>query len=310
MKKRSIFLLVIIVFTTSLLVFISNSFAKENPKIVVVLKDLDTEYWQLVKAGADQAFQDFNVDGKVVAPGYEHEDDIQDQLLKDILIEKPYSLIVSPEASVIPILEEFVKKNIPVLLVDTDDSWENKVSYVGTNNFHLGRLGGALLASQLQPGNEVALIGADESHPVFSKRINGAKVSLEAAGIKMAVEDDEYETGREAMETILRDHPNIKGVFAPTDLMALSALDVIKEQGLQIPVIGADGINEMIELIEEGLLPGTVAQNPYDMGYLSVEAAMKVIKGENVEENIDSGVDIIIKGNAEQRLKFQRRLLR
>ncbi len=66
----------------------------------------------------------------------------------------------------------------------------------------------------------------------------------------------------------------------------------------------------MLELIEEGKLSGTVAQNPYDMGYLSVEAATKVMEGEEVENNMDSGVDIIIQGNAMQRLDFQRRLLR
>ncbi|GAA3329048.1 hypothetical protein GCM10020331_075500 [Ectobacillus funiculus] len=44
------------------------------------------------------------------------------------------------------------------------------------------------------------------------------------------------------MTTILENHPDVKGVFATTDIMALSALDVIKKQGNKIPVIGADGI--------------------------------------------------------------------
>ena len=65
----------------------------------------------------------------------------------------------------------------------------------------------------------------------------------------------------------------------------------------------------MIELIEDGKIPGTVAQNPFDMGYLSAEAALKVSKGERVESTIDSGVDIIIKGNAKQRLEFLKGLL-
>jgi ribose transport system substrate-binding protein len=66
----------------------------------------------------------------------------------------------------------------------------------------------------------------------------------------------------------------------------------------------------MLELIEEGRIPGTVAQNPYDMGYLSVENALKVTEGERVEKNIDSGVDIIIKENAEGRLEFLNKLLK
>ena len=111
------------------------------------------------------------------------------------------------------------------------------------------------------------------------------------------------------METILQEHPDLKGVVATTDYIALPALKVIQEHGLEIPVTGADGISEMLQLIEEGTLSSAVAQNPYDMGYLSVETALKVTKGEKVEKTIDSGVDIITKGNAKQRIDFYNNVL-
>ncbi|GAA3315400.1 hypothetical protein GCM10020331_010280 [Ectobacillus funiculus] len=37
------------------------------------------------------------------------------------------------------ILKKFVKHKIPVLLVDTDISLEHKTSYIGTDNFELGK---------------------------------------------------------------------------------------------------------------------------------------------------------------------------
>ncbi|WP_332695976.1 sugar ABC transporter substrate-binding protein [Halalkalibacter lacteus] len=316
LKKRSIFLLIIIiVFSTILIGFISKSFVSKKPTVVVVLKDLHTQYWEIVKAGAEKGFRDFGIDGKVMAPSYESEEDGQEYLLKKVLKENPDALIVSPnDSSIIPFLKEFYEKDIPVLLIDTDAPWENKTSYIGTDNVDLGRMGGMLLASQLQPGSKVALIAGDINHPISGDRIKGAKHSLQAAGVKIATEKfdlpNETEQIKEVMETVLQDHPDVKGVFAETDIKALAAYEVIEEYGLTIPVIGADGINEMIELIEEGALPGTVAQNPYDMGYLSVENALKVIKGENVGKNVDTGVDIIIKGNAKQRLDFQKRILR
>jgi ribose transport system substrate-binding protein len=45
------------------------------------------------------------------------------------------------------------------------------------------------------------------------------------------------------------------------------------------------------------------------MGYLSIETAKKVLNGENVEKHIDSGIDIIIKGNVKERLEFQKRIV-
>jgi ribose transport system substrate-binding protein len=46
------------------------------------------------------------------------------------------------------------------------------------------------------------------------------------------------------------------------------------------------------------------------MGYIIVQTALKVTKGEKVNQNIDSGVDIITEGNAKQRLDFLNDVLR
>jgi ribose transport system substrate-binding protein len=42
------------------------------------------------------------------------------------------------------------------------------------------------------------------------------------------------------------------------------------------------------------------------MGYLSVERALKAIKGEPGQKRIDSGVDLITQDNAKQRLDFMK----
>lgn len=288
----------------------------DKPRVVVVLKELNTQYWNIIKAGAEKGFQDFGIDGKVIATrnGFAEE---QDDILENVLKEKPDVLIVSPLlSSNIPILKEFDEHNIPVLLIDTDDPWENKTSYIGTDNFELGRKAGELMASQLLPGDEVALIAEDSTYraSVIGERIKGATFSLKDAGIKIVIETVklpiEPSSVKRAMTMILRNHPNIKGVVAPTDIMALSALEVIEEHGYNIPVMGADGIIEMVELIEDGTLTGTIAQNPYDVGYISVETAWKVINGEKVAKNIDTGLEIITKDNAKLKLGFLKQLLR
>ncbi|MGM0874675.1 MAG: sugar ABC transporter substrate-binding protein [Bacillota bacterium] len=315
MKKIFIFLLIIAAFSVILIVFITKTLEDENPKVVVVLKDLDTQYWEIVKAGAEKGFRDFGIDGKVIAPSYKSEKDVQENMLNEILIEKPDVLVVSPVESPkhMSILEEFVDNKIPVLLLDTNVPMENKSSYIGTDNYELGRKAGALLASELQPGDEVALIA--KTSTASGDRVRGAKSSLEEVGIKIATEkkvnlSNEPILVKKAMREVLRNHSNVKGVFATTDIMALSALEELEEQGYKIPVIGADGIIEMVELVEEGKLSGTVAQNPYDMGYLSAQAAMNVAKGKKVDTIIDSGVDIIIQGNGDERLTFLQKVLK
>lgn len=313
-KKRKWFLFITFMVSMILIVFIVKQFEEEKPKVVVVLRDLDFEYWEIIKAGAEKGFKDFGIDGRVISPrdGIAEE---QEDMLKNILKEKPDALIVSPiyKANIIPQLENFVGNGIPVLLINSDDPWEHKTAYIGTNNLELGRRAGILMASQLQPGDKVALLGGQQPS-VEGERIKGAKASLAAVGIDIAVQKEGLsvnhpEVIEKRMDTILQEHPDLKGVITTSDYIALPALKVIQKYGLDIPVTGADGITEMLKLIEAGTLSSAVAQNPYDMGYLSVETAMKVIKGEKVEETIDSGVDIITESNAGQRLEFLNHVL-
>jgi ribose transport system substrate-binding protein len=183
---------------------------------------------------------------------------------------------------------EYKKKNIPVLLADTDVEWTDKTSFIGTDNFILGKKAGALLASMLQPGDQVALIHGTLSDTVSGKRIEGAKESLEEAGIQVVVQRqgyDEFWNVKSAMTSILQSYPDIKGVFATDDLLALDALQVIEQKGLKIPVVGTEGNAKMVKYIKEGKLSATIAQNPYDMGYISVEQAFKAIKREKVRKS-------------------------
>ena len=168
------------------------------------------------------------------------------------------------------------------------------------------------MASQLQPGDQVALLGRQTS--IEEERIEGAKMSLDTVGIKVATEKVDLpiidsNATEEAMKTILQEHPDLKGVITSSDFVAIPALKVIQEHGLDIPITGTDGLTEMLTFIKEGTLTSTVTQNPYDIGYLSIEAAKKITKGEKVQPIIDSGVDIITKGNADQRLKFLNNVL-
>jgi ribose transport system substrate-binding protein len=311
LKTSKLFLLFIFVITTITIVFIYKQYIEEKPKVAIVLKALDREYWNIIEKGAEKGFKDFGIDGKVLGPkdGTAEE---QADLLEIVLNENPDVLVVSPinSPTINLILEKFVKKNIPVLLIDTDNHFKYKTAFIGTNNKELGKQAGVLLSTQLQPGNKVALIGRNEVSDV--ERIKEAKNSLETVGINVVSEKilTSDKVDEKEIQKLIQEHPDLKGVIASNDFIAIQLLKVIKKQQLRIPIIGSDGTTEMIKLIEKGILTGTVSQNPYDIGYLSVDVASRVSKGEKVNRNIDTGVDIITEGNAYQRLTFLKNVLR
>lgn len=312
LKNWKIILVIGAVISVIVLGFISVSFADKKPTVVVVLKEGESEYWRIMKAGIEKGFKDFDIDGKVIFPSESTTQEQADLLMKTYK-EKPDVIIAAPISSYVgPTIETFT--DIPILLVNNEIPMKNKTAYIGTNNLDLGKKAGAFLASQLQPGNKIAILGGDLSNYVFRERIEGAKISLQNAGIKIAYVKtgipNDPKTIQSVITKLMRDQPDIKGVLTTHDRIALPVVKELEEQGLMIPVIGPDGLTEMLELIADGTIPGTMAQNPYDMGYLSVETAMKVIKGENVETFVDSGVDIIIKENAQDRLNFYKKIMK
>src|SRR3982750_4401355 len=139
------------VISVIVLSFISVTLADKKPTVVVVLKEGNSQYWEIMKAGMEKGFKDFGIDGKVLVPS-EPTAQKQEDLLIRTYKEKPDVIITAPiGSSVSPTLETFT--DVRILLVNTDIPIKNKTAYIGTNNLELGKKAGAFLASQLQPGN-------------------------------------------------------------------------------------------------------------------------------------------------------------
>lgn len=251
-----------------ILVGFTIMFLKESdkPRMVIVLKQLNDEYWKTIEAGAEKAFDDYNIDGEVIAPNSEYSSEKQIAMLKTILKRHPDALILAPTdpTVTIPVLKEYRNKNIPTLMIDTDAGWENQTTYIGTDHYVLGRRAGELLGFILQPGNQVALISGMSVSSVTSERIKGAKEALEAVGVEIVTEQigyDRFGKAKPVMGNILQSYPDIKGAFATDDVLALNALRIIEKKGLKTPIIGTDGTREMLKFIEGEKLSATLAQN-------------------------------------------------
>ncbi|MBZ5748910.1 sugar ABC transporter substrate-binding protein [Metabacillus rhizolycopersici] len=308
MKKRMV-PFVFIILLTVLIAFIAKFLLSDtNPKIVVVLDGLETEYSKTVKAGIEKGVADFNMDGKVIAPD-SYSASKQNAILEDVLKQKPDALIITPiEPSVtIPVLTEYEKRKIPVLMLNKDAQWKDQTLFIGTDHLELGKMAGAILSSLLYPGDQVVFMVDSKTDSAVNDRIKGAKEVLESVDIEVMIEQlesDKTAHMSSEMSNMIQTHPTIKGLFATNDIIALDALKVIEEKGLHIPVIGTDGTMGMLQAVEKETLSITLSQNPFDMGYLSVEKALKASKGEHVEQKIDSGVDIVTTSNAKSRIDF------
>ena len=316
MKKLSVFILVLCLSVFTLFGCSSQS-SKSNAsgekksgdlKIQVVLKTLSHPYWKSVEAGAKKAGEELGVSVEVNGPPSEA--DVMDQvnMMDNAISQGVDALVVSPsQPSTVSNIFDLAKSNeIPVLLVDTDADWKDKVTFIGTDNYTAGKEGGEYLASLLKKGDKVALVEGAKGNLATDERIKGAKDALEKAGITIVAQqpaDSDKFKAANVIDAVLQNHRDLAGVFAANDDMAIGALSTTSQAKINIPIVGVNGGEEATKLIIEGKLAGSVAQSPYDMGYMGVENAVKTIKGEKVEKRIPTPIKVVTKENGEEYLK-------
>ncbi len=125
-----------------------------------------------------------------------------------------------------------------------------KYCSVTGDNFNGGRLAAEYLIKINR--KKIGLIGGPADELEVQQRQAGYESALKEAGRKIDTTFMEYgnfmdTSGAEAMKRLLEKHPDIDAVFVHSDLMAIAAMDEIREQGRRVPedvaVVGYDDLS-------------------------------------------------------------------
>jgi ABC-type sugar transport system substrate-binding protein len=206
-----------------------------------------------------------------------------------------------------------VAKSTPIVNVDSPVDQEaakalgvRMTAYVGTDNQAAGRLAADAMARAAGRGARVAVIGGYPGDAPSDSRIRGFTDGAQGRFdvVQVTAADYDRRRGRLAAEEILRLRPPVQGVFAVNDEMALGVADAVAAdavaaagEGRSIAVIGVDGTPEALEAVKRGALSATVAQYPYAIGQLGVEACLATIRGRPVPANIVAPVQLVTPEN-------------
>lgn len=276
----------------ALILAVSPVLAKDEFTIVVNLKTLSSEYWQTVKSGIDKAAAELGWTIDVQGPAAETEIAEQVQQLETMLAAKPDAIIIAPldGDAVIGAINSTGYEGI-VIFCDTNANYEKKVSFVGTANDVAAESGGVFGIEKVGAANVKALIiYGQEGDNTSNLRKAGYEKALADAGltpVAMLSGNNTTDGATKVMEDQLVANPGINLVLCMNDDTAIGALNAVKSAGKTgITIVGFDGNQSAIELVATGDLAGTVAQQPKEMGYLSVMTAVKALRGEKVEMNV------------------------
>ena len=144
-------------------------------------------------------------------------------------------------------VSELIGQKIPIIVWGVEP--RNDFCTVNCDNINGGRLAAQHL---IQLGRKrIAFLGGTQDAQEVMLRYQGYEKALQNAGFGIdpaLVTHGDYtsRTGYEQMQKLLRQHDDIDGVFACSDLMAIGAMEALREQGRQVPqdvsVVGFDDI--------------------------------------------------------------------
>jgi len=240
-------------------------------KIGIVLSEYPHYFCDELISGADdirQELSQFNVQldylySKSLAP--------QDQcsILQKINTNQYDAFAINAGSdSLIPYINRIIDLNIPVATFNSDVNKSKRLFYVGENGYSSGRLVGELMGKILHGKGTVAVFAGFSIVNSHRDRANGFidYVTSHFPNMSIIKVDDYHDQESEAyhaMDSLLKSHPDISGVFCVSAVGALGVGDRIKKtlSPEDICLIGYDISYPAAKLLREGYCDALIFQD-------------------------------------------------
>lgn len=290
--------------------------AADSFTIAVIPKGTTHEFWKSIHAGAVKAEQELGTQGVKVklfwkGPLREDDRDQQIQVVENFTARQVSGIVLAPldsQALVAPVASAAQAK-IPTVVIDSDLKSDKQVSFVATDNFKGGQLGGEFLAQQLGGKGKVILLRYQVGSASTEAREAGFLDALKKFPNIQLVSSDQHagatrELAYQASQNLLnRFGRDVDGIFCPNETATIAmtkALRDIGRAGGKVKLVGFDSGTQSVLDLKNGDVQALVVQDPLKMGYLGVMTVVQQLQGKTVEKRIDTGVSLVTKENMNQ----------
>ena len=276
-------------------------------RIGLSISTLNNPFFVSLRDGAQQAADEAGVE--LIVSDAQNDAATQQDDVQNFVTQQVDAILVNPVDSeaVVPAVQAANQADIPVIALDRGASGGEIATLIASDNVEGGGLAGEELIELVGSGPVAQLEGIPGASPTrdrgqgFEEAIN-AQDAVELVASQTANFD--RAEGLNVTENILQSNPEIKGIFAQNDEMALGAVRALGNRaGTDVKIVGFDAVEDALKAIQDGKMNATVAQQPDRIGSLGVENAMKVIEGESVDENIPVPVKLVTEENVSEFLQ-------
>ncbi len=217
----------------------------------------------------------------------------QTNQLNDALSTGADAVIVNPVDSDAAVtgVTGLIDADVPVVAVDRGVTGVDVTSFVSSDNVQGGQLAAEALAEAMgESGGAIVLQGipgssaSRERGEGFSEGISQFP-DINVAGMQTANFD--RAEGLNVATNLLQANPNLTGIFAENDEMALGAVEALGSRaGEDVFVVGFDGTEDGLAAVSDGTMVATIAQQPEELGRLAVQQANTALEGGETEAEV------------------------
>ncbi|QIE43402.1 ABC transporter substrate-binding protein (plasmid) [Rhodobacteraceae bacterium SC52] len=273
------------------------AFAADEVYIPLVSKGFQHQFWQAVKAGADQAAEEFGVRITFEGPDNETMVDRQIDMLAAALANKPGAIgfAALDSQAAIPLLREAAEAGIPIVAFDSGVDSDIPVTTATTDNVAAAALAADKMAEAIGGAGKVAVVAHDQTSRTgidrrdgFLDRMASEYPDIEVVSVQYGAGDQLQST--EVAKAILTANPDLNGLFGTNEGSAIGVVNAVREMGSEgVTIIGYDSGKAQTDAIRDGLMTGAITQNPIGIGYETVKAAVAAMEGTELPPIIDTG---------------------
>ncbi len=284
-------------------------------QIAVIPKGTSHEYWKSIHAGAMKAQQDLAKQGtnvNIIWKGTESEGDRNGQvnIVEGFVVQHVSGIVLAPldnQALVTPV-HDAVSRKIPVVIIDSSLNGSDWASFVATNNEKGGELAGDQLAKVLGGKGRVLVLPYAQGSASTEARETGFLTAIKKyPGISVLssnqyggpTTDTAYKT---AQNLLARYGSQTDGVFSSNETNTRGMRLALKDANLlhKVKFVGFDAAADLVDALKAGEIQGLIVQNPFKMGETGVETVVAAIKGQKVDQTVDTGVAVVTPDNMNQ----------
>ena len=271
-------------------------------RIALITMDSIDQHWITLNDGAQKAAAELNVEVTFMSPNTK-DDAQQIECVNNAVAGKYDAIIVAasgPDA-ISSALKEAQSAGVKIVYVDSPANVEAEATF-STDNKAAGQTAGeemkkALEAAEVTSG-KIGIINVNAATDSCVMREEGFRAAFEGTDFELL--ETQYGEGDAAKsQTIAENYitQGVVGIFGCNEGSTTGAGNAIKANGsASIIGVGFDKSDAIQNLIADGHLLCTMAQNPDVMGAKGVEACVQALEGGSLGGAVtDTGVSVLTK---------------